>query len=161
VGREVNKRPTHMPSPRMTDDEIWSFVTDAHTGILTTLRRDGVPIALPLWFACLDRRIYFRTRGKKLGRIAHDSRSSFLVESGKRWVDLKAVHLTGRSEIVDLDGELAERIRAETDRKYAAFRDRTEMPKATAEHYKKVMGGVVRFTPDDRILNWDNAKLAT
>ena len=58
-----------MPSPRMTEEEIWSFVTDAHTGILTTLRRDGVPIALPLWFACLDRRIYFRTRGKKLARI--------------------------------------------------------------------------------------------
>ena len=55
-----------MPSPRMTDDEIWSFVTDAHTGIMTTLRRDGYPISLPLWFACLDRQIYLRTRGKKL-----------------------------------------------------------------------------------------------
>lgn len=148
-----------MPSPRMNEDEIWSFVTNAHTGILTTLRRDGVPIALPLWFACVDRRIYCRTRGKKLKRIAHDPRASFLVESGERWGALKAVHLTGRAELVDLDEALAERVRAEMDRKYAAFRDADAMPTDTAQHYARVMGGVLRFTPDARILNWDNAKL--
>ena len=75
----------------MTEAEIWAFVTDAPTGILTTLRRDGVPVALPIWFACLDGAIYLQTRGKKLQRIAHDPRASFLVETGHRWVDLKAV----------------------------------------------------------------------
>jgi len=149
-----------VPSPRMTDDEIWSFVTDAHTGILTTLRRDGYPISMPLWFACLDRTIYLRTRGKKLQRIANDPRAGFLVESGERWVDLKAVHLTGRAEIVDLDSDVSARFRAEIDRKYSAFRTASEeMPKDTAEHYAKTMNGVVRFTPDDRVLNWDNRKL--
>ena len=33
------------------------------------------------------------------------------------------------------------------------------MPKATAEHYATAMNGVVRFTPDERVLNWDNRKL--
>jgi nitroimidazol reductase NimA-like FMN-containing flavoprotein (pyridoxamine 5'-phosphate oxidase superfamily) len=144
----------------MTDHEIWSFVTDAHTGIMTTLRRDGVPVSLPLWFACIDRRIYARTRGKKLQRIRHDGRASFLVESGERWVDLKAVHFTGTAEIVDLDEALSDRFRAEIDRKYATFRTAAgEMPEATAKHYATAIGGVVRFTPDERILNWDNAKL--
>ena len=46
------------PSFRLTDDEIWAYVTDAHTGIMTTLRRDGMPIAMPLWFAVVDRAIY-------------------------------------------------------------------------------------------------------
>lgn len=149
-----------MPSPRMTEDEIWSFVTDAHTGIMTTLRRDGVPIALPLWFVCLDRNIYARTRGKKLHRISNDPRASFLVESGERWADLKAVHLTGTAEIVDLDAELGGRFRAEMDRKYATSRTASgEMPEATAKHYATAIGGVVRFTPDERVLNWDNSKL--
>jgi nitroimidazol reductase NimA-like FMN-containing flavoprotein (pyridoxamine 5'-phosphate oxidase superfamily) len=147
------------PSPRMTTDEIWAYVTDAHTGIMTTLRRDGVPIALPLWFACLDRRIYLQTRGRKLLRLARDPRASFLVESGERWADLKAVHLTGTAELVDLDGELAPRFRAEIDRKYAAFRSTDVMPKETASYYARAMTGVVRFSPDGRILNWDNAKL--
>ena len=144
----------------MTPDEIWAYVTDTHTGILTTLRRDGVPIAMPLWFACLDRVIYVQTRGRKLQRIAHDPRASFLVETGDRWADLKAVHLTGTAEIVDLDAELSARFRTEIDRKYAAFRTApTDMPKETANVYATALMGVVRFTADDRVLNWDNTKL--
>jgi nitroimidazol reductase NimA-like FMN-containing flavoprotein (pyridoxamine 5'-phosphate oxidase superfamily) len=147
--------------PRMTEEEVWAFVTDAHTGIMTTLRRDGVPISLPLWFACLDRTIYLQTRGKKLQRIGNDSRASFLVESGERWADLKAVHLTGTAEAIEPGEELARRFRAELDRKYAAFRTPSEqMPAATAEFYAKEMRGFVRFTPDARALNWDNTKLA-
>lgn len=149
-----------MANPRMTTDEIWAFVTDAHTGIMTTLRRDGVPIALPIWFVCVDRTIYLRTRGKKLQRIARDARASFLVESGEHWAELTAVHLTGRAEIVDLDAELSTRVRDEMERKYAAFRTAgADMPKATADHYATALSGVVRFTPDDRVLNWDNARL--
>ena len=147
------------PSPRMTPDECWSTLTDAHTGILTTLRRDGVPIALPVWFAVLDHRIYLQTRGRKLQRLRHDPRASFLVESGEHWADLKAVHLTGVADVVDLDEDMSRRLGEELERKYAAFRSRSVMPEATAAYYAKAITGVVRFTPDDRILNWDNAKL--
>lgn len=151
-----------MPSPRMTEEEIWRFVTDAHTGIMTTLRQDGMPITLPLWFACLDRQIYVQTRGKKLARIRNDDRASFLVEGGIRWAELKAVHLTGRAEIIDLEGDLARRFRTEIDRKYAAAKATgTEMPAKTAEHYSRAVGGVVRFTPDGRALSWDNANLGS
>jgi nitroimidazol reductase NimA-like FMN-containing flavoprotein (pyridoxamine 5'-phosphate oxidase superfamily) len=150
-----------MASPRMTEDEIWGFVTDAPTGILTTLRRDGVPVAMPLWFACLDRNIYVQTRGKKLQRIAHDPRASFLVETGYRWVDLKAVHFTGTAEIIDATPDLAHRFGAEIDRKYAALRAQgAEMAPSTASYYENVRSGLVRFTPDARILHWDNAKIA-
>jgi nitroimidazol reductase NimA-like FMN-containing flavoprotein (pyridoxamine 5'-phosphate oxidase superfamily) len=144
----------------MTPDEVWDYVTNGHTGILTTLRRDGVPIAMPLWYACLNGKIYAQTRGRKLARIRRDPRSSFLIESGERWADLKAVHLTGVSEIVDLEGDLADRFRTEMDRKYAAFRSSSSMPKETADFYATAVTRVVRFTPDDRVLNWDNTKLA-
>jgi len=149
-----------MASPRMTEAEIWAFVADSPTGILTTLRRDGVPVALPVWYACLDRTIYVQTRGKKLQRIAHDPRSSFLVETGHRWVDLKAVHFTGTAEIVDLAPELARRFGVEIGRKYHAMRATgTEMPAETASYYENALRAAVRFTPDARILHWDNAKI--
>jgi nitroimidazol reductase NimA-like FMN-containing flavoprotein (pyridoxamine 5'-phosphate oxidase superfamily) len=149
-----------MASPRMTEAEIWAFVAGAPTGILTTLRRDGVPVALPLWFACLDRTIYLQTRGKKLQRIAHDPRASFLVESGHRWADLKAVHFTGTAEVVDLDAEVARRFGAEMDRKYSALRATgSEMPAETSTYYQTVQMATVRFTPDSRVLDWDNTKL--
>ena len=102
---------TAKPSPRMSPEECWTFVSEAHTGIFTTLRRDGTPIALPMWFACLDRTLYLQSRGRKLERIRHNPRASFLVESGEHWADLKAVHLTGTAELVDLDEDTTRRFR--------------------------------------------------
>jgi nitroimidazol reductase NimA-like FMN-containing flavoprotein (pyridoxamine 5'-phosphate oxidase superfamily) len=144
----------------MTADECWAFVTDAHTGIMTTMRRDATPIALPLWYACLDRTIYLQTRGRKLERIRHNPRASFLVETGDHWADLKAVHLTGVAEIVDLDDDLSLRFRTEMDRKYKPFSSATAIRDETAAYYATALTGVVRFTADDRVLNWDNAKIA-
>ena len=149
-----------MASPRMTEAEIWAFVTDSPTGILTTLRRDGVPVALPVWYACLDRTIYVQARGKKLQRIAHDRarRSSWRPVTGGS--TCKAVHFTGTAEIVDLAPDLARRFDVEIGRKYHAMRATgTEMPAATASYYENALRAAVRFTPDARILHWDNAKI--
>ena len=38
---------------RLSPDEVWSVIKGSHTGILATLRRDGVPIMLPIWFAAV------------------------------------------------------------------------------------------------------------
>lgn len=148
-----------MPSPRLTEEEIWEFVVDAHTGVMTTLRADGTPVALPLWYACIDRTIYVHTRGKKLRRLARDARASFLVETGQRWAELKAVHLTGTAAQFDPDPELLARIEAENARKYDPSRTPAEdMPPATADVYASTMRWV-RFVAGGRILSWDNAKL--
>ena len=55
-------------SVRMTEDEAWQLLEESVNGILTTLRRDGRPVSLPIWYAVLDRRIYINTRGKKVDR---------------------------------------------------------------------------------------------
>ena len=41
----------------LNDDEAWAELERAHTGILTTLRRDGMAVSLPTWFVALDRRV--------------------------------------------------------------------------------------------------------
>ena len=141
---------------RMTEDEAWAFVEAAHTGIFTTLRRDGVPIALPIWFATLDRRIYVATRGKKVKRVAHDSRCSFLVEAGERWAELQAVHLTGQAAVIDPDEALMARFGQQIKQKYSAYRTTSKaMPKATSDHYATV-GAMIEIVPDERIVSWDN-----
>ena len=147
-------------SVRMTPDEAWAFVEQSHTGILTTLRRDGTPIALPIWFAALDRKIYVVTRGKKVRRVKRDPRCSFLVEAGERWAALQAVHLTCTGEVIDPPEELSRRIREEMSRKYSAFRTAPEvMPTATKDHYEKAQGATIELVPDERILSWDNNHL--
>jgi PPOX class probable F420-dependent enzyme len=146
-------------SVRLTPEEAWEELARAHTGILTTLRRDGMPITLPMWFVALDRAIYFSAPAgtKKLARLRHDPRAAFLVESGQRWAELKAVHLTGRVEWLHDDDEVAVVERA-LEAKYAAFRTATtRMPQATRDRY--ATRAYLRFVPDDRVLTWDNRKL--
>jgi nitroimidazol reductase NimA-like FMN-containing flavoprotein (pyridoxamine 5'-phosphate oxidase superfamily) len=157
--------PTTSPPPRkltvrLTREETWEVLRDGHNGIFTTLRRDGVPIAMPVWYVVLDETIYIGTRGKKLARVRHDSRASFLVEGGVFWRELWGVHVTGRAEIIDPPPELEARIDAEDERKYGRYRmPREEMPEAVRNTYQNAERATIRITPDPRILTWKNAKL--
>jgi PPOX class probable F420-dependent enzyme len=145
---------------RLTEDEAWAEIAAAHTGILTTLRRDGMPITLPVWFVVEDRTVAMRTPGatKKVARVRRDPRASFLVESGERWVDLRAVHLTGLVEVVSDEAAIG-RIEETIDAKYADFRPPSAgLPAATQQRYAKSV--YLRFVPEGKILTWDNARIA-
>ena len=87
-------------SVRLSQDEAWEVLEHSHTGILTTLKADGAPVTLPVWFVVVDRTIGMMapSRTKKVSRIRRDPRASFLVESGQRWAELRAVHLSGSVE---------------------------------------------------------------
>lgn len=144
---------------RLTEDEAWAEIAAAHTGILTTLRRDGMPIALPVWFVADDRTVAVRTPAatKKIARVRNDPRASFLVESGERWVDLRAVHLTGHLEFVS-DESAIRRIEEAIDAKYAAFRPPSAgLPAATQRLYASSL--YLRFVPEGKVLTWDNARI--
>jgi PPOX class probable F420-dependent enzyme len=144
---------------RLSEDEAWAEIAAAHTGILTTLRRDGMPIALPVWFVAEDRTVAMRTPAgtKKIARVRNDPRASFLVESGEHWVDLRAVHLTGHVEFVS-DEPAIRRIEEAVDAKYSAFRPPSDgVPAAARKRYASSV--YLRFVPEGRILTWDNARL--
>ena len=147
-------------SIRLSEAEAWQVLTDAHTGIFTSLRSDGVPISLPVWFVAFDERIYLAspTRRKKVARVRHDARASFLVESGLRWAELLGVHLTGRARVVT-EPELVERVRDALHAKYDAYRSqRAAMPDATRAVYE-ADATTIEIVPDERILSWDNARI--
>ena len=145
-------------SVRLSQDEAWALLERSHTGVLTTLRTDGSPVSLPVWFVVLDRTICVRTpsRTKKVKRLQRDPRAGFLVEAGERWAELEAVHLNGIVEIVD-DAELQKRIVEALDAKYAAFRTPpTEMSDAARATYTDF--AYLQLTPLPRLLTWDNRK---
>jgi nitroimidazol reductase NimA-like FMN-containing flavoprotein (pyridoxamine 5'-phosphate oxidase superfamily) len=147
-------------SIRLSRDEAWAVLETAHTGIFTSLRSDGVPITLPVWFVALDERIYIDAvaRTKKVSRVRRDPRVSFLVESGERWRDLRGVHLTGRARIVD-EPELIQRVGSALGKKYAGFSgDRSAMPAETKGHYE-LEHLVLEIEPDERILSFENARI--
>jgi hypothetical protein len=129
-------------------------------GTLVTLRKDGRPIALPVWFVVLDHKIYIRTRGKKLTRLRHDERCAFLVEAGERWAELRAVHLECDGRVIEPSAALAGRIATAMEEKYAAYRTAGEaMPTATRDYYSRAVGGLVELEPVGKLLNWDNRRL--
>jgi PPOX class probable F420-dependent enzyme len=144
----------------MSDDEAWDVLTRAHTGILTSLRRDGQPISLPVWFAALDRRIYVsgQAHTKKFARVRRDPRVAFLVESGERWIELVGVQVTGRATLIS-DEALAQRVAAALHEKYARFRiPRADMPDAIRTHYETDIA-TIEIVPQGRLLSWDNSRL--
>ncbi|MCO8126277.1 pyridoxamine 5'-phosphate oxidase family protein [Acidimicrobiia bacterium EGI L10123] len=143
----------------MDQDEAWAFLERGHTAILTTLRRDGWPVSLPLWYVVEDRAIYVATpeRSKKVSRIRNDDRACLVVEQGQQWAELAAVELPVRATILEPGAE-ADRAGALFADKYAAFRPApSRMPKATTKHYQGQV--VIRLDPVGRLLSWDNAKL--
>lgn len=145
---------------RLSPTEAWDVLAGSHTGILTTLRRDGTPISLPVWFVVDDNTIALTTPSgaKKVARIRHNSRAAFLVESGKLWQELCGVHLTGHVVLVEDPADM-DRIGSAVTAKYADNRPPSEsLPGATQAHYAKQ--SYLRFVPDDRILSWDNARIA-
>ncbi len=135
-------------------------IESAHTGIITTLRRDGMPITTPMWFCVVDGAVHFRTLAatKKASRLQHDRRISFLVEGGQRWAELWAVHLAGTAVLVD-DPVVTARVDEALQTKYSSFKtDRSVMAGETRSHYERPYV-VVRLDAEDRILSWDNSKL--
>jgi nitroimidazol reductase NimA-like FMN-containing flavoprotein (pyridoxamine 5'-phosphate oxidase superfamily) len=148
-------------SIRLSMEEAWEELSHAHTGILTSLKADGTPITLPLWFVALDERIYFGgpSRTKKISRLRRNPRCCFLVETGIYWRELKGVLLTGNArEVTDEDTQ--QRVREALGAKYDPYRSkRTSMPDETRAVYEAPGRVTFEFVPDDRILTWDNSRI--
>ena len=146
----------------MSAEETWAFLKSGHTGILTTLRRTGEPIALPVWYVTRGRRIYVAARGKKLLRLESDARCSFLVEEGEYWSDLRAAHLACKARILDVADELVPLVMSEIAAKYASHRSSVSDPGSrTVQRYDRDRPRVVELTPVARELTWDNRRLIT
>ena len=144
---------------RLSEDEAWAELEQAHTGIHTTLKRDGWPVSLPTWFVVLDRRIYLRTptRTKKVARLRRDPRGSFLVEQGERWTELRAVMVPVVASEVE-PGEEHDRVAAAMSEKYRAYRAPLEQaPEATKRAYSGTT--LLRLEPAGPPLTWDNARI--
>jgi PPOX class probable F420-dependent enzyme len=155
------------PSRRCTDvgvtlgeDELWQFLDDTHTGILTTLLADGGPFAVPVWFVTADHCIYVRTpaRTRKVAHVRRDSRVCFTVEAGVSWGELRAVVLVGRAHVL-AEGDERDRAFGLITEKYKGFgMPVAGLPAATVRHYD-TESAVIRINPDPHTVSWDNRKL--
>jgi PPOX class probable F420-dependent enzyme len=144
---------------RLSDEEIQEFLAGAHTAILATLRQDGAPFALPLWFVLVDGIPYVRTRAAtaKAAHLRRDPRVCFTVEEGEAWAELKAVILSGTVVFED-DPALLARIDAAFAGKYRNHRMPSQAPSATKRTYA-VEQVYLRIAATEPARTWDNAKI--
>ena len=148
-----------MTNIRLSPDEMWTMLEEQRVGIFTSLRRDGSPISLPVWYAPINRRIYLHgpAQAKKFARVRNNPCVSFLCETGERWVELRAVHLTGVARVVT-DESVERLVTTEFDRRYSTLRPpRVELPDSAFARYRSF--AVIEITPDERFLTWDNSRL--
>lgn len=143
----------------LDDAEVAAFLAESHTGILATLRADGSPALMPLWFVMVDGRICLRTleTSAKAKHIRKDPRVSFLVESGHAWAELKAVVVYGDAEVVGAADTIAE-IDEKFAAKYAGHGMPSNTPSRTRDHYAAGRAHL-RIVQTRAALTWDNSKL--
>ena len=143
----------------MDDAEVRDFLETGHGGVFATVRADGSPALVPLWYVMVDGSVFVRTLAKsaKARHIRADSRVSFLVESGSAWAELKAVVIYGNAVI-----ETAPEIVASVDDAFAAKYQAFLMPSTATDkarqHYAQERIHV-RIVPTRRPLSWDNSKI--
>ena len=84
---------------QMSEADREAFLAVNRYGILSTLRRDGSPIAIPVWFDWdgSSVRMFTNAGSPKLRRLAHDARASVLVTN----------HIDEKEKWVAFDGTVA------------------------------------------------------
>ena len=100
---------------RMSDEEVWRFLEEAHHLQVATIGRDGSPHLMTLWFASTGRALVFPsyTKSQKIVNLGRDPRIAVLAEAGSRYEELRGVSINGRAELIDADPrriELSQRI---------------------------------------------------
>jgi PPOX class probable F420-dependent enzyme len=99
----------------MTDAEREAFLKPARLGVLATLRRDGSPVAVPIWFEWDGRavRMFTSVSSAKVRRLERDPRASLLVANSigekEAWVAFDGQMKIERDGGYELAEKLAQR----------------------------------------------------
>ena len=106
---------------RMSESQITAFLSVPRIGIFTTLREDGAPIAVPVWFDWdgTTVRIFCDAASGKMTRIERDPRASLLVANSvgepEMWVAFDGRATIAREGAFELSERLAQRYWDMTD----------------------------------------------
>jgi PPOX class probable F420-dependent enzyme len=94
----------------MTDAQRDAFLADRRYGILTTLRPDGVPVSVPVWYEWdgATLRMFAHEASGKVKRLNHDARASVLIvndpDEPENWVAFDGritIHKDGGLEMAE------------------------------------------------------------
>jgi hypothetical protein len=149
---------------QMTPAEIEAFLDAQRTLLFVTIRRDGSPVAHPLWFTKLGENVYVNTRrdSLKFRNVSRDPRVCAVVEAGETYFELRGVRIEARCQRVEDPDEISrvEAAQAEKDRRIESGMG--EAPEWLSESRSRRLDRgerVLLRIPIERIYTWDFSKL--
>ena len=141
----------------LTPEEQRRFLEESHTIILTSIDRRGYPHSVAMWYvADPDGTVVMTTfaKSQKAVNLRRDPRCSLLVESGRKYEDLKGLLIRGRATLepgTERVLDLLERVHEKYNRGPAAgLRD--------AMRHQAAKRVLIRVRPE-RVSSWDHGKL--
>jgi len=142
---------------KMTDEEVWDFLEQAHSLQVATIGKDGAPHLTTVWFGIKDGRILFETYGKsqKVMNLRRDNRIAVLAEDGTTYDTLRGVSINGTAEIIDENPGLTEEMRFLVQVHFKGLTE-SDLDKTAEQMAKKRI--VIAVTPE-RVMSWDHHKL--
>ncbi|MDZ7729135.1 MAG: pyridoxamine 5'-phosphate oxidase family protein [Dehalococcoidia bacterium] len=150
-----------MPSRRdqiaLTDEERKQFLEEGWTLQVASIGPKGYPHLVAMWYVVIDGMIHFTTFGKsqKVMNLQRDPKMTVMLESGKKYEELKGLVIEGEGEVIE-DTEFTAKVMAQVGNKYNGIPIPTETPEQALKAASKRI--VVRLKPVDEY-SWDHSKL--
>ncbi len=140
----------------MSEDEIDEFVAKSRNGTLATIGPDGQPHLVAMWYAVVDREIWFETKAKsqKAVNVRRDPRITFLLEDGDTYDTLRGVSFEGTAERVD-DPDAIFRVGVSVWERYTGPYTEEAKPAVDMMMNKRI---AIRLAVK-RVRSWDHRKL--
>lgn len=87
----------------MTDQEVLTFLGEAHTLQVATHGKDGFPHVAPMWFVVEDGNVMFRsfTKSQKIVNLQRNPKLTVLAEEGEAYAELRGVMIKGEATLID------------------------------------------------------------
>ncbi len=150
-----------MPSRRdkiaLTEEEKKAFLDEGWTLQVASIGPKGYPHLVAMWYVVEDGLVHFTTFGKsqKIMNLRRDPKITVMLESGKKYEELKGLVIEGEAEIVE-DTPYTAKIMGLVGHKYSGIPIPTETPEQALKAASKRVA--VRIKPVD-IYSWDHSKL--
>ena len=150
-----------MPSRRdkiaLTEEEQKAFLEEGWTLQVASIGPKGYPHLVAMWYVVEDGFVHFTTFGKsqKIMNLRRDPKITVMLESGKKYEELKGLVIEGEAEIVE-DTPYTAKIMGLVGHKYSGIPIPTETPDQALKAASKRVA--VRIKPVD-VYSWDHSKL--
>lgn len=141
----------------LTEDEQKAFLDEGWTLEVASNGPRGYPHLVAMWYVIVDGMVHFTTFGKsqKIVNLKRDPKITAMLESGKKYEELKGLVIEGEAEIIE-DTPFTAKIMGLVGEKYNGI----PLPMETSEQAMKAASKrvAVRIKPAN-IISWDHAKL--